>query len=222
MIGQFISGTKIPNTKIRVKKYKNGLPKILGNDFKQFIESQVRLLNSGQSEMQDNIQNQLISPLFRAIITIFAWNRGIGVKHEIKFQSVTNPHSGKMLSLDSNTIKESLARLSLDNYNLIKRLNKPTFFISNKSGTNSKLAFLSFGLDTIGFIRNPKILLAYIKLCYKLHFYLLLSIFIICIIICLPLSLIILFHPIYLGRLSIVKELKGKARVIGITDQWTQ
>jgi len=145
LIGQFISGVKIPQTKIRVRKYKNGLPSILGNEFKQFVEKQVILLDKGET----------ISPLFRAIITIFAWNRGIGVKHEIKFQSVTNPHSGKIVSLDLSTIKESLARLSLDNCNLIKRLNKPTFFISNKSGTNSKLAFLSFGLDTIGFIYSP-------------------------------------------------------------------
>nr|UIW13893.1 MAG: RNA-dependent RNA polymerase [Rhizoctonia solani mitovirus 102] len=223
LIGQFISGTKIPNTKIRVKKYKNGLPKILGNNFKQFIEKQVLILNSiKSSEMQDNVQNQTISPLFRAIITLFAWNRGIGVKHEIKFNSVTNPHSGEKLSLDLELIKESLAKLSLDNYNLIKRLRKPTFFISNKSGTNSKLAFLSFGLDTIGFIRNPKVLLAYLKLCYKLNFKLLLLVFIICLILCLPLSLLIVGHPIYLGRLAIIKELKGKARVIGITDQWTQ
>jgi hypothetical protein len=222
LIGHFISGTKIPNTKIRVKKYKNGLPKILGNNFKQFIENQVKILNSGCSTMQDNIQTRTISPLFRAIITIFAWNRGIGVKHEIKFDSVIKPHSGKVLTLDIDTIKGSLAKLSLDNCNLIKRLSKPTFFISNKSGSNSKLAFLSFGLDTIGFIRNPKILLAYLKLCYKLNFRLLLMVFIVCLILCLPLSLLCLAHPIYLGRLSIVKELKGKARVIGITDQWTQ
>nr|QIR30259.1 RNA-dependent RNA polymerase [Plasmopara viticola lesion associated mitovirus 36] len=223
LIGQFISGTKIPNTKIRVKKYKNGLPRILGNNFKQFIENQVLILNSiKSSEMQDNIQNQKISPLFRAIITIFAWNRGIGVKHEIRFNSVTNPHSGEKLSLDLSTIKESLAKLSLGNCNLVKRLSKPTFFISNKSGTNSKLAFLSFGLDTVGFIRNPKVLLAYLKLCYKLNFRLLLVVFILCLILCLPLSLLIIHHPIYLGRLAIIKELKGKARVIGITDQWTQ
>nr|AHF48627.1 RNA-dependent RNA polymerase [Sclerotinia sclerotiorum mitovirus 11] len=212
LIGQFISGVKINQTRIRVKKYKNGLPRILGNEFKQFVENQVYLLNS----------NEPISPLFRAIITIFSWNRGIGVKHEIKFNSVTNPHSGSIVSLDLSTIKQSLAKLSLDNCNLIKRLNKPTFFISNKSGTNSKLAFLSFGLDTIGFIRNPFILISYIKLAFKCKFYLLLITFIICIIICIPFSLLIIGHPIYLGRLSIIKELKGKARVIGITDQWTQ
>lgn len=212
LIGQFISGTKIPQTRIRVKKYKNGLPKILGNNFKQFVETQVSLL----------YKNEPISPLFRAIITIFAWNRGIGVNHEIKFDSVTKPHSGSIVSLDLSLIRESLARLSLDNCNLIKRLSKPTFFISNKSGTNSKLAFLSFGLDTIGFIRNPSILLSYIKLAWKCNFYLLLFTFIICIIICLPLSILIVTHPIYLGRLAIIKELKGKARVIGITDQWTQ
>jgi hypothetical protein len=223
LIGQFISGTKISNNKTWVKVYKNGLPKILGNDFKQFIENQVKILDSMKlTEMQGNTQNQNISPLFRAIITLFAWNRGIGVKHEIRFDSVTNPHSGLRLSLDLDIIKESLAKLSLDNCNLVKRLSKPTFFISNKSGTNSKLAFLSFGLDTVGFIRNPKVLLAYIKLCYKLNFILLLIVFILCIIICLPLSLLILYHPIYLGRLAIIKELKGKARVIGITDQWTQ
>jgi hypothetical protein len=126
----------------------------LGNEFKIFIENQTSILNRGESP----------SVLLRALITIFAWNRGIGVKHELNFNSVTDPHTGEILSLDKTTIKESLAKLSLDNCNLIKRLNKPTFFISKKSGTNSKFAFLSFGLDTIGFIYNPRLAISFIKL----------------------------------------------------------
>jgi hypothetical protein len=120
-----------------------------------------------------------------------------------------------MLSLDLDLIKESLGKLNFK----MPRLKKPSFFISNKSGTNSHLAFLSFGLDTIAFIRNPILALNFISYSLKCKYYLFTSVFIISLILCFPLFLVTFMLPLNLGRLSIVYELKGKARVIGITDQ---
>jgi hypothetical protein len=120
-----------------------------------------------------------------------------------------------MLSLDLDLIKESLGKLNFK----MPRLKKPSFFISNKSGTNSHLAFLSFGLDTIAFIRNPILALNFISYSLKCKYYLFTFVFIISLILCFPLFLVTFMLPLNLGRLSIVYELKGKARVIGITDQ---
>jgi len=38
----------------------------------------------------------------------------------------------------------------------------------------------------------------------------------------LPFSFLLWRENLYLGRLSVIKEARGKARVIGITDNWTQ
>jgi hypothetical protein len=212
LVGSYISGVRIKQNKIWVKTYKNGLPRILGNRFKQYVERNVLLLKN----------NKLPEPLFRAIITIFSWNRVLGPKHEIKFNSVTTPHSGEIESLPLDLIKNSLKKLSLDNTSLFSRLRKPKFFLSTKAGANSMFAFLSVGLDMIAFVRNFPIALVYVRLCLHCGFYGLALVFILSFIICLPLSLLIYTYPVYLGRLNIVLELKGKARVIGITDQWSQ
>jgi hypothetical protein len=102
------------------------------------------------------------------------------------------------------------------------KLHSPEFFISKKAGVNAQVAYLSIAFDMLAFLRSPIKTFDYIMLCIHCRFFFLLLVFLIVYFIILLISPFLILQPAFFGRLSIVKELRGKARVIGITNQWTQ
>jgi hypothetical protein len=109
-------------------------------------------------------------------------------------------------------------------------IKSPSFLWSNKSGVNARYAFLSSGLDLLAMMDRPTIWIAYLKYCFKMSYFLWSIIFILYTISLFPLYFLNQLRELFLedsallhlGRLTIIKEMRGKARVVGITDYWTQ
>lgn len=215
LIFEYLSGRGMRQTKTWVKVWASGLPKVIGAKTRDYIiqhREEIILNNPSLATQRGFI-------LLRAVISTVALFRTLSPKHVIKFDSVTAPFSGSG-TLSNNDIKGALKSLGI--YSL--KTKKPYFFWSNKAGVNASYAFISIGLDFLGIIGHPTVFLHHIQYAYKMKYWLYLVVFAIMTITLLP--IFILSYPIHgvfpLGRLSIVKELRGKARVVGITDYWTQ
>jgi len=140
--------------------------------------------------------------------------------HVPKFGTVTDPFKGQSETLPVDDIRKALRSLGALTYFENRKLDKPTFFLSYKGGVNSSVAFLSVGLDLIALMRNPSIWFSMVRFALFHRFYHYTLVMIVLSIVLLP--LIIVPVDLYLGRLGIIEELRGKTRIIGITDQWTQ
>nr|UPW42085.1 MAG: putative RNA dependent RNA polymerase [Guangdong mito-like virus 9] len=209
LVGNFISGSKVLNNRnVYVAKYKNGLPKILGLKGKYLFE-----------HLLDDLENSRpVAPFYRAFISLLAFFRACSPEHEIKFNTVTAPFNGISESIKPEIILKGIESLGVPKL----KLRRPRLFWSTKTGVNAKFAFLSSGLDLLALMRNPRIWLNIIIFAYNCSFYRYIFIYLTYSILLLPLLPFTIPLDLYLGRLAIVKELRGKARVIGITDQWTQ
>lgn len=206
-MGNFIAGKGEVSKSVWVKTYKNGLPKIIGLENKYRFENLLRDLEMGNSP----------SPLIRALISTLSIFRAMSPKVWIpKFSTVTNPFQGISEVFDSELLHKGLKSLNAVNYFKGRRLKEPVFFLSNKSGVNAKIAYLSMGLDLLALLRNPTIYIGIIRFAFFHRFYHYLIVLILSSLLVLPL----LLFPIdlYLGRLGLIKELRGKCRIIGITD----
>jgi len=211
LVGNFIAGKGLLNHKTWVKTYKNGLPKIIGYKGKTIFENLVRDLENGLSP----------KPISRALISTLSIFRAMSPKvHIPKFSTITDPFKGQCDTLPMDEIREALDSLGALTFFRNRKLKSPTFFLSYKGGANSSVAFLSVGLDLIALMRNPSIWFNMVRFSLFHRFYY--FTFVLVVLSTLLLPLIIFPVDLVLGRLGIIEELRGKTRVIGITDNWTQ
>jgi len=140
--------------------------------------------------------------------------------HIPKFSTITDPFKGQCDTLPMDEIREALDSLGALTFFRNRKLKSPTFFLSYKGGANSSVAFLSVGLDLIALMRNPSIWFNMVRFSLFHRFYY--FTFVLVVLSTLLLPLIIFPVDLVLGRLGIIEELRGKTRVIGITDNWTQ
>jgi len=215
LIFEYLSGRGMRQTKTWVKVTKSGLPSILDRKVRDYIIQNRDNIISNHPVLAT--QRGFI--LLRAVISTVAFFRTMSPKHVLKFDSVTAPFTGTG-TLSDKDIKAALGSLGIRSL----KPKSPRFFWSNKAGVNASYAFISIGLDFLALLGHPKIFLSYILYAYKMGYYLFLFVIFIVTLFNFPLFLISYpFHGVFaLGRLSIVRELRGKARVVGITDYWTQ
>jgi len=196
-----------------VAQYSNGIPKIVGIKGRDALVSLER-------EARGGAPSRLIM-FGRAIISLIALFRVQCPEHVLKFNTVTDPWKG------TGTISDNDIRRGLSNMNLGRlKLKSPIFIWSNKSGVNARFAFLSVGLDLLALISNPRIWISIIKYCIRVRYIIFPIIFILLSIMLLPIWFLNYLrerflsegYNLHLGRLAIIKELRGKARVVGITD----
>nr|UJQ92445.1 MAG: putative RNA-dependent RNA polymerase [Mitoviridae sp.] len=212
---EYLSGRRMKNTKTWVKTWQSGLPKVIGSHTRDFIiVNRGKLISNHPGLLTD--RGFLI---FRAVISTVAIFRSLSPKHVLNFDSVTAPDTGTG-TLSTKDIKGALRSLGITKL----KVGSPYFFWSNKAGVNAQYAFISIGLDFLGLIGHPKVYFSHITYSLRMGYVMYLIVFLLMTLWSLPLFL--LSYPILgvlpLGRLSIVKELRGKARVVGITDYWTQ
>lgn len=198
-------------------QYSNGIPKIVG------IAGRDALVTL-EKEARGGTPSRLIM-FGRAIISLIALFRVQCPEHVLKFNTVTDPWLGTG-TISDNDIRRGLSNMKLGRL----KLKSPTFIWSNKSGVNARFAFLSVGLDLLALISNPRIWISIIKYCIRVRYIIFPIIFILLSIMLLPIWFLNYIrerflgegYNLQLGRLAIIKELRGKARVVGITDNWTQ
>lgn len=183
----------------------------MGLENKLFFESLLRDLEKGLQP----------TPYIRALISVFSIFRALSPKDHIpNFNTVTDPFMGLSPTLEKGMIHKALKSLDAFTYFEQKRLKSPMFFMSTKGGVNANIAYLSIGLDLIALMRNPSIYVSVFRYALKLNYFHYLSVLILGSIICLPLILFPI--DLSLGRLGLIKELRGKCRIVGITNNWVQ
>jgi len=221
IVFDLLSENPLEDGKTWVSVYANGVPKFFGMDGRSVFGSLIALKQSGQEVNSDVLR------ISRLLITLCAIFRGMSFSHVIKFDSVTAPWAGTGY-LPDDLIKPALLKMGFSN--LKNRVKSPSFLWSNKSGVNARYAFLSSGLDLLAMMDRPTIWWSYLKYCYQMSYYLWIIVFVLYSISLLPLYLANQLRELFieegallhLGRLTIIKEMRGKARVVGITDYWTQ
>lgn len=201
--------------------YANGVPKFFGMEGRSVFDKLIISKRDGKDVDTDVLK------VCRLLITLCALFRGMSFEHVIKFNSVTSPWTG------TGYLPDRLIKRSLDNMqftNLRRTIKSPRFLWSNKSGVNARYAFLSSGLDLLAMMDRPNIWLSYLKYCFHMSYFRWGIIFILFTISLFPLYILNQLRELFLeegavlhlGRLTIIKEMRGKARVVGITDYWTQ
>jgi hypothetical protein len=212
---EYLSGRGMKNTKTWVSTWRSGLPKVIGSHTRDYIiDNKDNLILNHPSLLTS--RGFLI---LRAVLSCVAIFRSLSPKHVLKFDSVTAPYTGTG-TLSHSEIVRALKSLGITHL----RVKSPYFFWSNKAGVNAQYSFMSIGLDFIGILGHPKVFLGHLLYAIRMRYVLYTFVFVFMTIWCLPLFLLSWpVHGIFpLGRLAIVKELRGKARVVGITDYWTQ
>lgn len=218
----YIAEDGIRNKKTWVATYrKSGLPKILGMDGRAYVINFRNAINkSTKVAYLKALPTDTSLKFCRVLISVLSFFRMMSPEHVISFDTVTSPLKEGSVPLPDEDIMRGLSSLG------IRRLktSSPRFIWSNKAGVNARYAFISIGLDLLGIMAVPRIWVSMLKYAFHMGYYLFCFIFVVASLWCLPFFLIFTPHVGFfrLGRLSIVKELKGKARVVGITDMWTQ
>lgn len=221
IIFDLLSGMPIKDHKTWVSRYTNGVPKLFGMEGRKYFGNLIDLKRSG-SEVPENVLR-----VCRMLISLCAMFRAMSPEHVIKLRTITDPWVGTSF-LDEKHTKVALRTMGFGH--LKSRVKTPRFLWSNKSGVNARYAFLSAGLDLIAMMDRPSVWLSYVRYCWSMSYYTWLIVFLLFTISMIPPYLFNQLRELFLeegallhlGRLTIIKEMRGKARVVGITDYWTQ
>nr|WAY16596.1 putative RNA-dependent RNA polymerase [Rhizoctonia solani mitovirus 63-MNR] len=221
IIFDLLSGMPIKDHKTWVARYSNGVPKLFGMEGRRYFGELIALKIQGEEVPQSTLR------ICRLLISLCALFRAMSPEHVIKLGTITDPWTGEGYLNDKN-VKRALRGMGFAD--LKRGIKTPSFLWSNKSGVNARFAFLSYGLDLLAMMDRPSVWFSYLRYCIRMNYVIWTLIFLFWSFSLIPVFLINLFYNVlttegvelHLGRLTIIKEMRGKARVVGITDSWTQ
>jgi len=198
----------------------HGMPCILPTKVKFRLVDIKKGISSGSLTRTDLVFVKLLLSVlsfFRATSPDFS---------ETKTQTITGNFTGECLFLPRDEVTGALRSMNSKN---LKFKSKPSlYFNSYKSGPNSTIAVLGIGLDLVAWIMRPKQYFTYCRFAYNRGYYFLLFVYVSYSVIILPLIPFFLLNFLWsnerplLGRIAVLPEARGKRRLIGITDWWTQ
>nr|DBA06982.1 TPA_asm: RNA-dependent RNA polymerase [Mitovirus cefi 1] len=197
------------NPKIFVKLDKNQFPAIIGKDITNSI------LKSGRT-------NYIL--LTVAVLTVLSVFRVLPTKVKPEISTIIEPFTGIGESLSSELISKALKQLKIKRIGNLKLKLKGSL----KAGPNSKVSLMGTCLDAMAFWYYPKHLFHLINFLIRVYGVqgILYSLWLIVImLVTLPYllsALLIGSKSLKLGRLSVVYDQAGKARIIAITNCWVQ
>jgi len=202
-----ISGSPEPNTfskGVRVSRDSHGLPTIIPLSLRRLL-----------------LDPKVNVNVVRAVLTLISSFRTFPTPVKPDLGTIINPFSGLSKTLPKEVLSKALRALKV-------RVSVGSFkgFISESAGPNSHVATWGSGIDALAFIHYPHQLLGFIRLALLTKSYGYLIQFISLILWAGPVYLVLvglrLIRPLHLGRLSIVYDQAGKARVVAITNWWIQ
>jgi len=219
LILSYLNGKKVLiDNALWIKKTRSHLPMILSKEIRDLI---VKFKHSNVE-----VQKELLQML-KCLLSCLNFYRACSGHHKVKLNSITDLHKGVIKSLDFKTLANVRKSMGIPK---IFGLPSPSYFIPPKAGVNANIVYASIGYDFIALMLRPHIMLGHLRWCihFKYYFHLCLMILLI-ILLFIPAVIVYLFelfkNPIdrlQIGRLAIVQEARQKARVVGITDWWTQ
>jgi hypothetical protein len=209
------------DTKTWVSRHKRkgplqGLPTVLTNKLKQLcVETKEGILRGSLPRIT------LLK--FKLLLTLLAFIRATSPKFaEIKTSTITGSFTGTSETLSVSEVSKALKSLGiLGNFHV----GKPNMFhFSMKAGPNAPLAVLGIGFDLLGWMCRPNKWLEYCLMCWSRGYFQCLTIFVLSSLLLVPLLPIVIWWDAIplLGRIAVLEEARGKRRLIGITDWWTQ
>lgn len=139
-----------------------------------------------------------------------------------KVSTITGSFTGTSRTLDQEIIIKALASMGARKGMFTSKASIINFSV--KAGPNAPLAILGLGIDLIAWMQNPTKWLGYVRLSSSRRYYSLTFYFVFCSLLLLPFLLLVNLYGYkpFLGRIAILEEARGKRRLIGITDWWTQ
>nr|AHF48623.1 RNA-dependent RNA polymerase [Sclerotinia sclerotiorum mitovirus 7]ALD89137.1 RNA-dependent RNA polymerase [Sclerotinia sclerotiorum mitovirus 20] len=200
LVTRSLAGQQDKCRKIFVRVDKSGLPKIIPGGMRRYI----RYGSSHQKEI-------------RFILTLLSVFRLLATSPVVSYDTIELPFSGVRRSFD---VRVAASRLWKGKINIASL---PMFIIGGESsGPNSKKAAWGSLLDALALLHHPLPCLRYLVQS-KSWFWLIWL-----------LNIWLVFGPLYFiisfttssrleeGRLSVVRDQAGKARVVAITNWWLQ
>ncbi|QKI79964.1 RNA-dependent RNA polymerase [Erysiphe necator associated mitovirus 16] len=164
--------------------------------------------------------------LFKLLLTVLSFFRATSPEWaEVKKSTITDPFTGSCQTLQAKSIEVALKSMGWNGKKGGLFRSKPTIFqFSQKAGPNANLAILGIGIDLLGWMLRPKSYIQYCLMCYTRGYWMLLNTFVLSSVLLLPVAIVFYFldHKPWLGRIAVLEEARGKRRLIGITDWWTQ
>lgn len=217
LVVRFLSGRPLlvyaPKGMPYVSIDSNGLPKVLPLKLRRF------LIDCDLSKDSKSVG---------AILSIISIFRVFPTHVKPKLDTIVSGFTGSVKSFDFNKLK--LACIDLLSEDRISR--EPKFqckVIGGESaGPNGFKAAWSSGIDALAFIHNPKLLFSLSLWYWKFSKVLLVWLWLLISIGVIPYTLLLSFspvlrsNPLIAGKLSVVYNVAGKARVIAITNWWIQ
>jgi len=155
----------------------------------------------------------------KATITCLSVFRVFPTKVSPNLASITEPFSGLSQTIESSTLHTVLNAMRI-------RLKPSVFkgFISESAGPNGSKATWTSHLDALSFLAYPKQLISFHLLAFRyksLRWAIWLDLLIVIMLPLMPFYWLWKF-PLKMGKLSVVYDQAGKARIVAITNWWIQ
>lgn len=204
LVTRFLSGQpeKLCLTKVRVRLDPQGLPVIIPFPIRQVLTLD---LENGK--------------IVQATLTLLSIFRVFKTSVKPDFSSITGPFTGLSTSLRSRTVVKKMFRGWIINLNNIQG------FISESAGPNSTKATAGAAFDAIALMHYPKQFVEVLSVLYDARAWLYLTSLLSCTILGLPVYLLQVtgIQPkFHMGRLGVVYDQAGKARIVAMANWWIQ
>lgn len=204
---------------IRVKRDLYGLPTIIPLPLRDMFREIIK--RDGLFEYATQ-RRSIIATL--TIISVF---RQFPTKVKPSLDTITAPFSGVSQTLDQGRIQNAIDSI-MDNAGKRRKIIIGNFMphVTSKAGPNGPFSTWGASMDAIAFIHEPRQLYLLVRwmLIQKAYWWIVLFVFLI--LVYGPLYYIMYLtgvcRKLYLGKLSVVLDQAGKARVVAITNWWLQ
>jgi hypothetical protein len=202
---QSINGTPLSGmSSPRVKRDHFGLPTI--------IPHPIRLI------IRDKSHGDWVK-VVRLTLTVLSIFRTFSTKVKPSLETITAPFDGLARTLNMSSLHTVIKRMKIS-------ICPGEFegFISEKAGPNGSKATWTSHLDALAFVAHPQQLYAFHALAFRYNsiaYALWLDLLIVIMLPFMPIYWLWKF-PLKMGKLSVVYDQAGKARIVAISNWWTQ
>jgi hypothetical protein len=201
---RYLAGTpdKLCTTKVRVRIDRLGLPVIIPFPLRQLLNLEKENGN-----------------IVRSVLTLLSIFRVFKTTVKPDFSSITGEFTGLSASLKIRTVTKKLFKGWIINLNNIQG------FISESAGPNASKATAGAAFDAIALMHVPIQYREVIKVLYNASAWLYLASLVSCSILGFPVYLLQktgIQPKFHMGRLGVVYDQAGKARIIAMTNWWVQ
>jgi hypothetical protein len=204
LVVRYLAGTpdKLCTTKVRVRIDRKGLPVIIPFPLRQLLNLEKENGN-----------------IVRAVLTLLSLFRVFKTTVKPDFSSITGDFTGLSTSLKVGQVVKKLFRGWIINLNNIQG------FISESAGPNASKATAGAAFDAIALMHSPRQYCEVFKVLYNANAWLYIASLVLCSTLGLPVYLLQIsgIQPkFHIGRLGVVYDQAGKARIIAMTNWWIQ